>query len=93
MLSVKILLSTANLQIISLLQVHFAQDTSLLTVHRENSWPLDAYADARKGPWQEIARDHQRFANRILKVEKAIEHCLTPTHRSRMYGMLHGSAT
>ena len=74
-------------------KVHFATGTSLLTVHRENLWPLDVYANARKGQWEEFARDRHRFVKRIEGVERAIGHCLTPSHRSRMYENIHGTTT
>ena len=72
------------------LQVHFAPDSALLTIHSLNSWPVDVYMEARRGPWEEYARDRQRFHNRIQEVERAIGYCLSPLHRSRMYNIVCG---
>ncbi|KAJ3595828.1 hypothetical protein NHX12_002242 [Muraenolepis orangiensis] len=38
----------------------------------------------RKGPWEEMVRDRDRFRRRIADVEKAIGQCFTRRHRERI---------
>lgn len=43
-----------------------------------------AYRAARKGPWEEAARDRTRFHNKIKIISSFIERVLTPHHRQQM---------
>lgn len=40
-----------------------------------------AYRAARKGPWEEIARDRERFRNRINSIGHVINPILNAEHR------------
>jgi hypothetical protein len=56
-------------------KVHFpSQDADLIQVHHMTD--TDACLAARKGPWQQYARDRVRFQRRIAEVEKSINHVL-----------------
>ncbi|XP_068169068.1 protein phosphatase 1 regulatory subunit 15B [Antennarius striatus] len=58
----------------------------LVHVHVMRSWTFAQQA-SRKGPWEEMARDRDRFRRRIQAAERAIGYCLAPSHResARMY--------
>ena len=57
-------------------KVHFpSEHADLVHVHHMIDWS-DAYQAARKGPWEQYARDRVRFQRRIAEVEKAISHVL-----------------
>lgn len=57
--------------------------SSNVTVHRIVTWSY-AYRMARKGPWEECARDRSRFQKRIAETEAAIGFCLQPDHREKI---------
>ncbi|XP_059917357.1 protein phosphatase 1 regulatory subunit 15B [Gadus macrocephalus] len=61
-------------------QVRFSPVVHLHVMH---SWPFARQA-CRKGPWEEMVRDRDRFHRRIVDVEKAIGHCFTQQHRERI---------
>ncbi|CAL8357165.1 unnamed protein product [Lota lota] len=61
-------------------QVRFSP---VVHVHVMRSWPFARQA-CRKGPWEEMVRDRDRFHRRIVDVEKAIGHCFTQQHRERI---------
>ncbi|KAI0235510.1 hypothetical protein LSAT2_013952 [Lamellibrachia satsuma] len=66
-------------------KVHFpVRDTDLAEVHHLTEWP-EACTDARRGCWEEYARDRQRFGRRIQRVEELIGFCLTQAHRNVVY--------
>lgn len=45
-----------------------------------------AYRAYRKGDyWQQLARDHERFRNRTLKLENIINPILEKGHRDKIY--------
>lgn len=44
-----------------------------------------AYQAARKGPWEEYARDRERFKKRINSVEKTLNWIFDPKHRKDIY--------
>lgn len=44
-----------------------------------------AYKSARKGHWESLARDRDRFRKRIENTSKYINHILTREHRSFIY--------
>ena len=64
------------------LQVHFAEH--LCEVHPMVHWSY-AYQAARKGHWEQYARDRQRFNGRISKTEAVMNAILDPVHRSRIF--------
>lgn len=39
---------------------------------------------SRKGPWEELARDRDRFQRRIRDSEQILGRCLTPSHRQKV---------
>ena len=57
------------------LHVQFKPDEELVTVHHMVVWNF-AYRSCRKGPWEEFARDRERFQRRICEMGKIIEPCL-----------------
>ncbi|KAM4703807.1 uncharacterized protein WCC33_012302 isoform 2-T2 [Rhinophrynus dorsalis] len=61
-----------------------------VTVHPMVVWSY-AHRMARKGPWEEYARDRCRFHRRIADTEAAIGFCLELQHRERVWARLHGS--
>ncbi|XP_018427716.1 PREDICTED: protein phosphatase 1 regulatory subunit 15B-like [Nanorana parkeri] len=58
--------------------------SSNVTVHRMVTWSYH-YRMARKGPWEEYARDRSRFQKRIAETEAAISFCLEPGHREKIW--------
>ena len=68
----------------SIFQVHFVEPSQLVKVQPMITWAF-AYQAARKGPWEQCARDRERFSNRIKDTESKIAHCLTPAHRDMIY--------
>ncbi|XP_074533096.1 uncharacterized protein LOC141796086 [Halichoeres trimaculatus] len=55
----------------------------LVQVHVMRTWPFARQA-SRKGPWEEMARDRDRFRRRVQETEQAIGHCFSQPHRDRM---------
>ncbi|EDW01921.1 GH20179 [Drosophila grimshawi] len=53
-------------------------------VHVMHAWNF-AYRAARKGGWQQFARDRDRFSQRIKRVAPIIDIVLSPSHRDRVY--------
>lgn len=60
-------------------RVSFASDALLVTEH-----DLDDEEEVRKGPWEELARDTQRFQRRIAETAKALDPILCPVHRAKV---------
>lgn len=58
-----------------------------VTVHPIITWSF-AHRMARKGPWEEYARDRSRFQRRIMETEAAIGFCLEPRHREKIWARL-----
>lgn len=44
-----------------------------------------AYRAARKGPWEEMARDRERFRSRINCIERVLNPILTTQHRTYIW--------
>ena len=59
-------------------KVHFADEDSLFTIHP--IWDLE-----NRRPWEEIARDRERFGKRIKQVESKLEDVFTLEHRNRIW--------
>ncbi|KAK2880450.1 protein phosphatase 1 regulatory subunit 15B [Channa argus] len=59
-------------------------------VHVMRTWPFARQA-SRKGHWEEMARDRDRFQKRIRETERAIGHCFTQPHREKMRAYLDGA--
>ncbi|XP_061679746.1 protein phosphatase 1 regulatory subunit 15B [Syngnathoides biaculeatus] len=55
----------------------------VVEVHVMWAWRF-ATAATRKGPWEEMARDRDRFRRRVGEAERTIGYCLEPAHRARM---------
>ncbi|XP_044048585.1 protein phosphatase 1 regulatory subunit 15B [Siniperca chuatsi] len=62
----------------------------LVQVHVMRTWPF-ARQVSRKGHWEEMARDRDRFRRRIQETEQAIGHCFTQPHRERIRAYLDGA--
>ncbi|XP_077424777.1 uncharacterized protein LOC144053805 [Vanacampus margaritifer] len=60
----------------------------VVEVHVMWAWRFAAAA-SRKGPWEEMARDRERFRRRVGEAERAIGCCLEPAHRARMRTYVH----
>ncbi|KAK7152235.1 hypothetical protein R3I94_008533 [Phoxinus phoxinus] len=55
----------------------------IVQVHKMHSWSFALQA-SRKGPWEELARDRDRFRKRISETEKAIGYCFSLPHREKL---------
>ncbi|KAG8433995.1 hypothetical protein GDO86_012378 [Hymenochirus boettgeri] len=63
------------------------QFSPTVTVHPMVVWSY-AYRKARKGPWEEYARDRCRFQRRIADAQTAIGFCLELQHRAKIWTRL-----
>lgn len=54
------------------------------TIHTMVHWNY-AYRAARKGPWERMARDRERFKRRICCIEQVLDPILTTEHRNRIW--------
>uniref|UniRef100_A0A3Q3X7I1 Protein phosphatase 1 regulatory subunit 15A/B C-terminal domain-containing protein n=1 Tax=Mola mola TaxID=94237 RepID=A0A3Q3X7I1_MOLML len=59
----------------------------LVQVHVMRTWPFARQA-SRKGHWEEVGRDRDRFQRRIRETKQSIGHCFSPAHRKRMRAYL-----
>uniref|UniRef100_A0A1B0DBA5 Uncharacterized protein n=1 Tax=Phlebotomus papatasi TaxID=29031 RepID=A0A1B0DBA5_PHLPP len=53
-------------------------------VHVIRAWDF-AYRTARKGHWEQVARDRERFGKRILSLGHVLSPILEKSHREKMY--------
>lgn len=63
----------------------------MVTVLNQQEW-AEAYQQARCGPWEQYARDRERFARRIREVDSQIGWVLDAGHRAAKYRYLQTSA-
>ncbi|XP_031789517.1 uncharacterized protein LOC100679548 isoform X1 [Nasonia vitripennis] len=71
------------------IEVHSIQPTKVKfdlnpTVHRMIKWNF-AYRAARPGPWEQIARDRERFNSRIKCIGRVLNPVLAKDHRDLVY--------
>jgi len=71
----------------AVLKVHFSNDVSTVTVLNRFEW-ADAYQEARCGPWEQYARDRERFSRRVREVDSQISWVLSGEHRAIKYRYL-----
>ncbi|XP_064634805.1 uncharacterized protein LOC135492332 [Lineus longissimus] len=65
-------------------RVSFAVE-ELTKIIEEEEALAQAFQEARKGPWEELARDRHRFERRIADVECNIGYVFQSEHRKRIY--------
>ncbi|XP_037307354.2 protein phosphatase 1 regulatory subunit 15B [Pungitius pungitius] len=65
-------------------KVHFSPEVQ---VHVMRTWPFARQA-SRKGHWEEMARDRDRFRRRVREAEQTIGRCLSRDHRERVRASL-----
>ncbi|XP_056640713.1 uncharacterized protein LOC130447752 isoform X1 [Diorhabda sublineata] len=65
-------------------KVRFAENEELCEIHPMVQWSF-AYRNARKGPWEEYARDRHRFNKRIQDTEEVLSSIFDPKHRENVY--------
>lgn len=73
-----------KLQFFNSKKVHFPDDGKIASIHPIVAWSY-AYQAARKGPWEQYARDHERFQHRITNVEPLLTPILNTQHRENVY--------
>jgi len=56
----------------------------MVTVLNQLEW-AEAYHEARRGPWEQYARDRERFARRIREVDHQIGWVLSAEHRATRF--------
>lgn len=66
------------------LQVRFANEEILCKAHPIIKWAY-VYRAARKGPWEQYARDRERFRVKIDKIQCKLDKVLDPTHRDDIF--------
>ena len=62
----------------------FPNDDSLVKVHSMVQWDF-AYRQARKGEWEQFARDRDRFATKISQLTPIISPILDRRHREQVF--------
>ncbi|XP_070584245.1 protein phosphatase 1 regulatory subunit 15A [Erythrolamprus reginae] len=62
-----------------------------VTVHTLVVWDYASRA-ARRGPWQQMARDRHRFHRRITQMAAILEPCLAEEHRDKVWKRIHGAS-
>lgn len=54
------------------------------TVHEIRAWKF-AYCEARKGKWEQVGRDRERFEKKIKELGAHISPVLAANHRQKIY--------
>lgn len=54
------------------------------TVHEIRAWKF-AYSQARKGKWEQMGRDRERFEKRINSLSSILTPILDAQHRQKIY--------
>lgn len=65
-------------------KVTFAEGSDLAEVHVMIKWSF-AYRKARKGIWEQFARDNERFKLRACRFGDTLNKFLLPQHRQKIY--------
>lgn len=78
---------TNTKSLISFLCVFQVQFSPVVQVHVMRTWPFARRA-CRKGHWEEMARDRDRFRRRIGEAEQTVGRCFTPAHRRTVWAYL-----
>lgn len=53
-------------------------------VHEIRAWKY-AYSEARKGKWEQMGRDRERFEKRINELKRILSPILSVQHRQKIY--------
>ena len=69
------------------LKVNFPSSSRLVRVHPMVTWS-HAYRAARKGPWERLGRDADRFRERVKTTAAILEPILQKEHRDRVWRRL-----
>ncbi|XP_048827953.1 protein phosphatase 1 regulatory subunit 15B [Brienomyrus brachyistius] len=64
-------------------QIKKVRFSPVIHVHVMRAWS-SALQASRKGQWEEMARDRDRFQRRIAEAEQAIGYCLSASHREKI---------
>ncbi|ESO91572.1 hypothetical protein LOTGIDRAFT_233378 [Lottia gigantea] len=68
-------------------KVRFEEGEKLTTVYQMVAWSF-AYRASRKGPWEQYARDRERFQRKIRDLEEVLSQILIDSHRSKIFNSL-----
>lgn len=60
-------------------------------VHEIRAWKF-AYSEARKGKWEQMGRDRERFEKRINELSHILTPVLNAAYRQKIYEQRFGSA-
>ncbi|KAL5006679.1 hypothetical protein ScPMuIL_015485 [Solemya velum] len=72
-------------------KVHFPTDKNLAKIQPMIVWGY-AYRAARKGPWEQFARDRERFSRKITDIQDVILPVLEAQHRNFIFNKRHSTS-